>query len=81
MFDNNTKGEYPKFYSAKSYREVTGWWNGNWLEVDGEKTPTGRAKRKRASSVVWTWRLDAPEPKRGPWVFGKEEPGLKSFVE
>ena len=77
--ESERRGEYPKFYSEKKYRKVVGWWNGDRLEIDGEKTRKGRVKTKLACSVVWTWRVDVPEPKKGQWVFGSEEPGPKKF--
>ena len=33
-------------------RWVDGRWDGEWLWIDGETTPTGRTKRKAARSVI-----------------------------
>ena len=79
--ENVRMGEWPSFYSEKERREVVGWWDGVWLTLD-EKTERGKLRRKRASSVVWTWRVDAPEPRRGTWVLGSKEPvGLERFAD
>ena len=42
-----------KWYTGENgKREVRGWWDGKWLTIEDEVTPTGRLRRKTASRVV-----------------------------
>lgn len=51
---------------------ASGWWNGEWLEIDGAKTRTGRPERKFAVLGGVDLAAGRARAEQGPWILGTE---------